>query len=76
MGPVAGDVAAVPAQQGVGSDQPPGPAGTGEHGGDGAEQAAVGLGQRRAVDLSAQDHQLVTEHDDLDVLVAARAGQQ
>jgi len=52
-GPVAGDAAAVPAQQRVGGDQPAGPAGPREYGGDGVEQAAVGFGHGRSVDLAA-----------------------
>ena len=42
--------------------------GSGECGGDGAEQGPVVVVDCGSVDLSAQDGELVAEHDDLKVL--------
>ena len=55
-----------------GGDQPPGSARSRERGRDRSEQAPVGVGEFGAVDLSAQHTELVAQHDDLEVLRAAR----
>ena len=65
---------AVPAQQCVGGDQPPGSARSWERRRYRFEQAPVGVGEFGAVDLvlAAQHTELVAQHDDLKVLRAAR----
>jgi len=68
---VPGDAAAVPAQQGVGGDEPALALRPGECGGDDAEQAPVILGQLGSVDLAAQHRQLMTQDHDLEVLRSA-----
>ena len=72
LGPVAGDASAVPAQQRVGCDDPAVAAWAGERGGDRAEQGPVVVVERGSVDLAAEDGELVAQHDDLEVLGAAR----
>jgi hypothetical protein len=68
---VPGNAAAVPAQQGVGGDEPASTPGAGERGCDGAEQAAVIVVQVGAVGLAAQHCELVAKGHDLEVLGAA-----
>ena len=65
------DAAAVPTQQCVGGDQPPGSARSRERGRDRSEQAPVGVGELEAVDLAAQHAELVVQHDDLKIFRAA-----
>ena len=67
-----GDATPVPTQQRVGRDQPPCSARPWERGRDRCEQAPVGVGGHRSVDLAAPDYELVAQHDDLEVLRAAR----
>ena len=55
----------------VGGDQPPGSALSRERGRNRCEQVPVGVGDLGSVDLSAQHSELVTQHDDLEVLGAA-----
>ena len=71
LGPVSGDAAPVPTQQRVGGDQPPGSARSRERGRYRPEQAPVGVGELRSIDLPAQHSELVAQHDDLEVLAAA-----
>ncbi len=59
LGPVAGDSATVPSEQGVGGDDPAGSARPGECGCDGAEQCAVVVAELGPVDLAAEDGELV-----------------
>lgn len=61
----------VPAQQGLGCDDPAVAESAGECGGDGAEQGAVVVVEFGSVDLSSQHLELVAEHDDLEVLGTA-----
>ena len=56
---MAGDPTAVPPQERVGRDQPPGTSWPGECLGDGAEQGPVVVGEGRAVDLAAEHRELV-----------------
>ena len=71
MCPVSGDAAAVPAEQGVGGDQPACPSWAGERGGDRSEEGSIIVVECWSVDLAAQDGELVAEHDDLEVLGTA-----
>ena len=57
--PVAGDSAAMPAQERVGRDEPAIAAVSGECGGDRAEQGPVLISECRSVVLAAQDRELV-----------------
>ena len=59
LGPVAGDSLPVPAQQGVGGDEPAGASGAGECVGDRAKQGPIVVVEVGLVVLSAQHHQLV-----------------
>ena len=54
LGPVAGDSAPMPSEQGVGGDEPAGSARPGECGCDRAEQGAVVVVECWPVDLAAQ----------------------
>jgi len=72
LGPVAGDAFAVPAQQRVGGDDPAVAESAGERSCDRPEQAPVIIVEFGPVDLSAQNHELVAKHDDLEVLGASR----
>ena len=71
LGPVSGDAAAVPAKQGVGSDEPALTQAAGESGCDGAEQAPVIVVQVRSVDLASQHRELMAQDHDLEVLEVA-----
>ena len=53
LGPVPGDAAPVPAQQGIGGDDPTGTVRTGDSGGDGAEQGSVLISECRSVVVAA-----------------------
>ena len=64
------DATAVPAQEGVGGDEPALAAGPGECLGDGAEQRPVSVGQRGPPVLAAEYGKLVAKDDDLDVFGA------
>jgi len=66
--PVSCDASAVPAEQGVGCDDPAFAQAAGERGCDCAEQGPVVIGEFGAVDLAAQDAELVAQDDDFDVL--------
>lgn len=59
VGPVAGDSATVPSEQGVGGDEPAGSARSGERGCDGAQQRPVIVAECGSVDLAAQDGELM-----------------
>ena len=76
MCPVTGDAATVPLEQGVGCDDPACSTWAGERGGDRAEHGAVSVVDGGSVDLTAEDGELVAEHDDLEVLGAARADRE
>ncbi|HEY3690569.1 MAG TPA: hypothetical protein VGL46_09715 [Pseudonocardiaceae bacterium] len=69
IGPATSDQLGVPAQQRAGRrDDPVEPERTGEKSAQSGQQGAVGPGQSRAGDLSAQDSQLMAQYEDLDVL--------
>lgn len=70
LGPVPGDPLAVPAQQRLGRDDPAVAESAGERRGDRCEQGAVVVAEGRPADLTAQDLNLVAQHDDLEVLRA------
>ena len=72
LGPVPGDAPAVPAQQRLGCDDPAMSEAMRECHGDRAEQGAVVVGEGRPVDLATEYLNLVTQHDDLEVLRTAR----
>lgn len=59
LGPVAGDSATVPSEQGVGGDEPAGSTRPGERGGDRSEQGPVTVVECGPVDLAAQYGELV-----------------
>jgi hypothetical protein len=69
---MAGDAAAVPAQQRLGCHHPLFAQGAGEGFGDGAEQGSVVIGEGRPFNLASEYLNLVPEHDDLEVLGASR----
>jgi hypothetical protein len=68
IGPATSDQLGVPAQQRAGRDDPVEPERTGEKSAQSGQQGAVGPGQSRAGDLSAQDSQFMAQYEDLDVL--------
>jgi hypothetical protein len=68
---VPGDASAVPAQEGVGCDEPSLAVWPGECLGDGAEQRPIIIGERRPLVLAAEYGELVAQDDDLDVFGAA-----
>ncbi len=70
---MAGDSSAMPTQQGVGVDEPAGAPGAGECLSDRTEHSSVVVAELGPVGLSAQHHQLVAQHDDLEILGTARA---
>ena len=76
LGPVAGDSASMPTQQGLWCNEPAGSLRSGQGRRDGAEQGPILVGERWSVVLSAQDCELVAKHDDLKVLRASRARQR
>ncbi len=59
LGPVAGDASAVPAQQGVGCDEPTGSSGAGERGCYRAEQRPVVVAEVGPIDLALKHGELV-----------------
>jgi hypothetical protein len=62
----------VPAQQSVRGDEPAFTLGTREHSGDGGEQRPVAVGELGRLGRSLQHCELVTKHDDLEVLRSSR----
>ena len=58
------------------SDQPPGAAQSRERGRDRRQQAPVGVGDHRFVDVPARDCELLAQHDDVEVLRAARTSRE
>jgi len=76
MCPVTGDAASMPSEQGVGRDDPACSSWAGERGGDGAEQGPVAVVDRWSVDLAAKDRNLVSQHDDLELLRTTRADRE
>ena len=76
VGPAAGDEVGVPAQQGSGRHEPQPAQTRGQQPAQRAEDGAVEPGQRRAWVVSAQHGDLVTEHQDLDVLGCVGSGEQ
>jgi hypothetical protein len=76
VGPGAGDQPPVPAQQRLRPNEEARPAGPGQHAADGGEHRTVGRFEPRSWGLAAQHGQLVTEHQDLQVLASIAAGQQ
>ena len=68
VGPCAGDQPPVPAQQGLRPDEEVRPAGPGQGTADGCEHRAVGRFEPGSWGLAAKDSQLVTEHQNLQVL--------
>jgi hypothetical protein len=64
---VAGDAPSLPAQKGVGGDDPARSSWAGERGGDRAQDGPVVIADCGPVDLSAEDAELVAEHDELEV---------
>jgi len=70
---LAGDSASVPAEKGVGGDDPTGTQLAGERGCDGAEQGSVFVVEVGSAGLAPEDAQLMAEHDDLEVLGASRS---
>jgi hypothetical protein len=76
VGPAAGDELGVPAQQGSRGDEPNPAQRGGEQSAQRAEDGAVDPVHRRAGVASTQDGDLVTEHQDLDVLGCIRASEQ
>ena len=71
LGPVAGDSASVPTQQGLWRDEPASSPPSGQGRRDRTQQGPVLIGERWSVVLPAQDCELVAQHDDLEVLRAA-----
>ena len=76
VGPAAGDELGVPAQQGSRGDEPNPAQRGGEQSAQRAEDGAVDPVHRRVGVASTQDGDLVTEHQDLDVLGCIRASEQ
>ena len=76
LSPVAGDSASVPTQQGLWRDEPAGSLWSGQGRRDGTEQGPVLVGEGWSVVLPVQHCELVTQHDDLEVLRASRAHSQ
>jgi hypothetical protein len=74
--PAVGDEVGVPAQQGSGRDEPEPAQLGGQQFAQRAEDGAVDPGQGRAWVVSAQYGDLVSEHQDLDVLGRVGAGEQ
>jgi hypothetical protein len=66
----------VPAQQRLGLDEEARPAGSGQGAADGGKHRPVGRIEPGLFGLAAQHGQLVTEHQDLQVLGGIAAGQQ
>jgi hypothetical protein len=75
VGPAAGDELGVPAQQGSGRHQPQLAQRGGQQPAQCAKHGAVGPGQRWAGVGAAQHGDLVTQHQDLDVLGGVGAGE-
>ena len=76
LGPVTGDSSPMPAQQGVGGDEPSAASEAGECVGDRGEQRPITVIELRSVVLSAQHHQLVAQDDDLKISRTTRADGQ
>jgi len=74
--PMSGDALAVPPKERVGGDWPACSSWAGERSGDGAEQGSVAVVDRWSVDLAAKDGELVSKHDDLELLGTTRADRQ
>jgi len=68
---VPGDAAAMPSQQRFGSHDPAVAESAGECGGDRAEQGPVVVIEGWSVNLAAKNHELVAQHDDLEVFGTA-----
>ena len=76
LSPVAGHSASVPTQQGLWCDEPASSPPSRQGRRDRTQQGPVLIGERWPVGLSAQDCELVAEHDDLKVFRASRAHSQ
>jgi hypothetical protein len=76
VGPRPGDQSPMPTQQRVGLHQEAGPAGSREDAADLGEQRPIGRLQLGTWDLSAQDGELVAQHEDLQVLGGLATSQQ
>ena len=71
LGPVAGDSASVPTQQGLWRDEPASSLRSGQGRRDRTEQGPVLVGEGWSVVQAVQHCELVTQHDDLEVLRAS-----
>ena len=76
LGPVAGDSASMPTQQGVGCDEPAGSLPSRQGRRDRTEKCPVLIGEGWSAVLAVQDCELVAQHDDLKVLRASRTYRQ
>ena len=76
VGPGAGDEPPVPAQQRLRPDEKARPAGSGQRTADRGEHRTVDRSEPGSWGLAAQHGQLVTEHQDLQVLASIAAGEQ
>ncbi len=68
LGPVTGGASSMPAKQCVGGDEPAVASWSGERGGDRGEERSVVVVEGWPVGLSAEDLDLMAQHDDLEVL--------
>ena len=73
MGPMARDHCAMPTKQGLRGDEERRPAPPGQQQVCGSQKGAIGRPESRPRDLATQDRELVTEYDDLELLVFGRA---
>lgn len=64
----------MPPQQCVRCDEPAAVSPARQRLGNGSEESAIVIVDRRSVDLAAQDCELVPQHDDLKVFAATRPG--
>ena len=71
-----GDAASVPTQQHVGSDQPTPSSSTRQCLGDCSEQRPIAIVHCRSIDTATKYRELMTQHDDLEVLGPARSHRQ
>src|SRR6266571_5041251 len=74
--PRVGDQPPVPAQRRLRLDGEAGPAGSGQHAADRGEQGSVGGLELETLDLAAEDVELVTQDQELQVLGGVTAGER
>jgi len=74
IGPHAGDQPPMPAQQGLGLDEEARPVSPGQDAADRSEQCPVGRFEPGACDLAAEHGELVTQHQNLQVLGVIASG--